>query len=120
MFIGAKKAAGGSIVRKCCNSWSSYEVPPASDKLRHVVEPSEPLPVEVLSIDADGVSGVSGARRSAEKFPSSTPGVSVAGSDCDAGLAVKVIRDPVVKSRCFCSSSEVIPPINPSISNSDG
>lgn len=108
------------MVRKCCSSWSSYEVLPASDKLRRVVDTSEPLPIEVLSIGADGVSGVSGVRRSAEKFPSSTPGVSVVGTDCDAGLAVKVIGSPVVKSRCFCSSSEVIPPINPSISNSDG
>lgn len=108
------------MVRKCCSSWSSYEVPPASDKLRRVVGTSEALPVEVPSISEDEVSGVSGIRRSAEKCPSSMPGVSVPGSDCDGGLAVKAIVCPVVKSRCFCSSSEVIPPMNPSMSNSEG
>lgn len=111
MFIGAKRAAGGSIARKCCSSWSSYEALPVSDKLPRVAGTSEALPTEVPSTIGGELSGVSGIRRS---------GVSVAGSDCDPGLAVKVIGSPVVKSRCFCSSSEVIPPMNPSMSNPEG
>lgn len=118
MFTGAKRAAGGSIVRKCCSNWSSYEVPPASDKLPRVVGTSA-LSIEVLSTSEGEVSGVNGIRRSAEKYPSSMPGMSVAGSDRNAGLAVKAIESPVVKSRCFCSRSEVTPPINPSMSNSE-
>lgn len=63
----------------------------------------------------EGASGLSGVRLSKLVSSSTIP----AGSDCDAGLAVNVAARPVVKSKCFCSNSEVIPPINPSMSNSE-